>query len=491
MRSPPWVRALAALGALRLVFAAIVPVTPEEAYHWNFGRHLDWSYYDHPGMIAWAIRLGGVLFGDTALGIRFVPILFALGTTAVVARLARRLYGEAAAGWAVLLVSIEPITFLASGGGYPDSPLLFFWALAMTFVFNALESGKGPWWIAAGLALGGSGLSKYTGAFFGLAVLLHLVSSARDRRWLVTPWPYLACVVALAALWPVFHWNAAHGWASFEFQGKERLKDSHGLSPKAAGMYLLSQWGGVVPLTLPLAAVALPRAWRSERPAERYLFWCFVPMVAFFFLVACFRYVHLMWPLPAYLSLTVLMAGQMAKAEGKIAGFYARRWRWPAGVAAVALVGGVIHLAVFLPWLSPVQGMYGWDRAAARAKEIRVGMSEGTFYLGLGRKYVCPSQLAFRLRAPLEVHGKNLVGEMGSQYDYWADPKALAGRDAVVVLEDGDRTPSAIEQIRSAFATVENMGHLVVPVGRTMIRREAPPKFLFFRARGYIPPKAR
>ena len=79
-------RGLAVLAVLRVAFAVFVPVTPEEAYHWNFGQHLDWGYYDHPPMIAWAIRLGCVFFGDTALGIRSVPLLFALGTTALVAR---------------------------------------------------------------------------------------------------------------------------------------------------------------------------------------------------------------------------------------------------------------------------------------------------------------------------------------------------------------------------------------------------------------------
>ena len=40
-----------------LLKAWIIPISPEEAYHWNFARHLDWSYYDHPPLsfwIAWA-----------------------------------------------------------------------------------------------------------------------------------------------------------------------------------------------------------------------------------------------------------------------------------------------------------------------------------------------------------------------------------------------------------------------------------------------------
>jgi 4-amino-4-deoxy-L-arabinose transferase-like glycosyltransferase len=484
MRAAPWVRGLLALAALRLLFAAFVPVTPEEAYHWNFGQHLDWSYYDHPGMIAWSIRLGCAIFGDTALGIRFFPVLFATGTAALLARLARRLYGEPAAAWAVLLISVNPIAFLAGGSGFPDSPLLFFWALAMMCVAEALETGGPRSWIVAGVALGCMGLSKYTGVFFGVAVLLHLVTSARDRRWLLTPWPYVASVLALALLWPVFHWNAAHELASFKFQAG-RVGETRPPSAFGAFLFLGEQWAGMIPFTLPLAVVALPRAWRSKQPAERFLFWCFVPMVAFFFAVSSFRFVHLMWPMPAFLSLTVLMAGAAVKAEGRVAQIYSKGRAWLAGVTAGAYVLGAIHLAFFLPWFSPVQGMYGWEKVAAKARELRAGMPEGTFYLGLGRKYTCPSQLAFRIPAPFDVHGKNLVGEMGSQYDYWADLPKLAGRDAVVVLEEGDRSKSSVEQIKSAFASVEPAGDLIMPVGRHPILEVKPLRFRFFVGRGY------
>src|SRR5207247_4560790 len=105
----------------------------------------------------------------------------------------------------------------------------------------------------------------------------------------------------------------------------------------------------VLPLTIPLALVAVGEAWRSAR----LLFWCFVSMIAFFFVIAWMRIVHLMWPLPAYLGLTVVMAG----AKGRVAEFYARRWRGVLGAALVLLAAATVHLAVFLPWISPVQGL--------------------------------------------------------------------------------------------------------------------------------------
>ena len=71
-RIPVWGRWLIGVTVVRGIFAALIPPTPEEAYHWDFAVHLDWSYYDHPGMIAWSIALGRLFFGDTPFAIRFV-----------------------------------------------------------------------------------------------------------------------------------------------------------------------------------------------------------------------------------------------------------------------------------------------------------------------------------------------------------------------------------------------------------------------------------
>ena len=81
---------VAAARAVRFVMAWVIPISPEEAYHWNFARHLDWSYYDHPPMLAWAIALGRLILGDTELGVRLLPVLFSIGTAVLLAGLARK-----------------------------------------------------------------------------------------------------------------------------------------------------------------------------------------------------------------------------------------------------------------------------------------------------------------------------------------------------------------------------------------------------------------
>ena len=47
----PVLFALLALTALRLVVAALVPLSPDEAYYWMWSRHLAGGYFDHPPMV--------------------------------------------------------------------------------------------------------------------------------------------------------------------------------------------------------------------------------------------------------------------------------------------------------------------------------------------------------------------------------------------------------------------------------------------------------
>lgn len=465
----------------------LIPVLPEEAYHWNFGRHLDWGYYDHPPVIAWSIAAGRLVFGDNAFGIRSVTLLYSLGTSLLVARMAKRFYGDAAAVWAVILFTFMPIALPVAAAGFPDSPLLFFWALTMSLAWSAIDGTDGRRWLAAGAALGAAMMSKYTAIMLVPGVFLYLATSKEHRRWLATPWPYLAGVVALAVFTPVIYWNWKHDWASFLYQSKGRIDEGSGTSGEPF-QFLRNQLLAVFALTFPLMGVTAVRLVRTTRPEERFFRSCFLPIFLLFWIVSFSRPAHILWPLPGYLGIAIVMAGVAAEGTGKIARIYGRARNGLVALSLAVLIGAGIHLTWFLPWLSPLQGPYGWKEVAAKAKEIRSTLPASAFYLGMGRKYTCTSQLAYQLNLPYEVHGDNLVGAKALQYTYWADPPALAGRDAVVVIESRSRARRYEPIVRDHFETLEKVGEVIVPVGRSPVYPAEPLTFLLYRARGYRPP---
>jgi dolichol-phosphate mannosyltransferase len=482
---------LALVMLTRLVMAVLMPVTPEEAYHWNWARHLDWSYYDHPPMVAWGIAVGRLVAGDTALGIRLVPLLFSLGTSLLVAWLARRFYGARGAAWAVFLLALEPCVLIIGGWAFPDAPLLFFWALTLAFVWRALEEKRPAFWLAAGAALGGGMLSKYTAAFLVPSVLGFLVFSRAHRRWLASPWPYLAGAVSLLVFWPVVYWNSVHDWVSFHFQSASRFHALRGFSLSGAGNHFCEQWLSILPFTLPLAGVACWHGARSARPEDRFLFWTFLPMSAFFAVFGMTPHHHLLWPMPAYVGLTVLMAGVVVGGQGRVARFYRVRVRWVAGGALAALLVVLGLGSGGMPGMPHAQEFFGWNEVARRAWQERQHLPAGSFYLAIGiRSYPFPSQLALHLGDPEDVRTGTLIGEDILNYRFWDHPEQLTGKDGVLILEDGLQNAAMLAILGREFESVEPAGEVDVPVGKMPFTRPRRLRFLFYRAHAYRGPQS-
>src|ERR1700682_5167321 len=103
-----------ALVALRLVAAALTPITFDEAYYWMWSKHLAGGYYDHPPMVALVIRLGTMLAGDTELGGRLVSMLLEVPMSWAVYRATAILFGsERVAATATILLNV---TLMAAVG---------------------------------------------------------------------------------------------------------------------------------------------------------------------------------------------------------------------------------------------------------------------------------------------------------------------------------------------------------------------------------------
>ena len=130
--APRWRNTAPALIAyafvLRLIYAGSVEMMPEETYYWNYSRHLDIGYLDHPPMTAWLIRAATALFGQTEFGVRAGALLCGAITSVFVYKLTRNLFGSAIALGALLLVQALPFFFLSGLLMTPDAALAAAWA---------------------------------------------------------------------------------------------------------------------------------------------------------------------------------------------------------------------------------------------------------------------------------------------------------------------------------------------------------------------------
>src|SRR5271167_5023714 len=212
--------------ALRLLYAGSVELLPEETYYWNYSQHLDFGYLDHPPMVAWLIRLGTIVFGQTEFGVRAGAICCGAITAAFVYGLARNLFDEACALAAVLAAQTLPFFFLSGFLMTPDAPLTAAWAASLYYLERALIVQRpGAWW-RAGICLGLGMISKYSIALLAPVTLAFMLWDPKSRRWWRHSEPYVAALLALAVFSPVIVWNAQHDWASFAFQTSRRLAEA-------------------------------------------------------------------------------------------------------------------------------------------------------------------------------------------------------------------------------------------------------------------------
>jgi len=75
---------------MRVIYASLLDLRTDEAYYWTWSKESVLAFLDHPPMIAWFIRFGTAIFGDTNFGVRFAGLLAMLVTQLLLADIVRR-----------------------------------------------------------------------------------------------------------------------------------------------------------------------------------------------------------------------------------------------------------------------------------------------------------------------------------------------------------------------------------------------------------------
>jgi 4-amino-4-deoxy-L-arabinose transferase-like glycosyltransferase len=428
---------------VRLIFAALMPLFPDETYYWDWSRHLAGGYFDHPPMIAVLIRAGtaiAALFAlpPTPLAIRFVPVLAGAGAGLAAAAIARRLAGDRAALIAALVFALMPLAATGLVLATPDAPLLAASAMGLYCVVRALESRIGSraslgWWSAAGAALGLAFASKYTSILLPLTIVVAVLVRPAVRARLREPGPYVACLIATLVFFPVLHWNAAHDWISFRFQLQ------HGLgAPKGSAIKReLDLVGGQLGLVSPILFVLMARAvWRAlRRPRDDVQFALAVVAVGswvFFAYSAIRRPVEANWPAPSYVPGVALLAAGAATVPMS-------RWL-RSGIGLAALIVAVLYVHALTPILpiparrDPIARAHGWD-ALARTVDAARQTAHTRSWVGADR-YQDVSEIAYHAIGHPDALCVCLSGRH-NQYELWPGYSARAAvGDALVLALD-------------------------------------------------------
>lgn len=373
---------LALLTLARLIAAAFIPLTEDEAYYRLWAMRPAFGYFDHPPMAAWWIAVGRAIVGDTSLGARLMSVFSTALVSLFIVDIARMIglsnrASERAAIWynAALLIGL--------GGAVitPDAPATCFWTITLWALVSVWRSGDRRWWLLAGAGAGLACLSKYSALFIGPGVLLWLFTSKTGRAELLRPWPWLALIIAAAVFSPNIVWNASHHWLSFDKQFS-RVEPS-GFTPQHVLDFPVTQFFLLNPLIAIFAVRGLMDFnWRDASgngAGLRLLLVSVAPFLAYLVLHSLHAGVQAHWPAPLYPAFAIWAS---RAADRRTSGGWRRMAQavpWLGfGLSAIVL----LHMA--LPqtdWKKdPALPLRGWSALAGDAEALRV--KEGAGWVG-------------------------------------------------------------------------------------------------------------
>ena len=459
---------------MRVVIAATIGLGVDESYEVVMSRHPSPAYFEHPPLSFWLAGAAARLLGTEArLVVRLPFILLFAGTTWLLYRLTARLFDEWSGAWAALLLNLSLVFSISTGGWVlPDGPLMFCLVAAAWCMTKAiLEDGTWTAWLGAGASAGLALLSKYHGIFALLGPFAFLVTSARHRRWLARPQPWIAAILAFAIFSPVLLWNARHGWISFVFQGGRG--GAGGIHPGAVLRSLAGQVGYVLPwIWLPLV-VALWRAIRGG-PADdrRWFLACLATGPIVLFTLASLGgnpgLPH--WEAPGYLLafplLGAAVAARMARGERGPA-----RWL-RASVAAFAVIVLAAGSQLALGWVSalvpslhgrrdPGREMVDWRGLDAQLAAWGVAPGAGRF---VGATDWIDAGTAGSALGPRA--GVICFCDQPHHFPFVTAQDTLLGHDAVIVHSGAPVPVRAL--LAPYFRQVDSIGTVPVRRGRSV-----------------------
>lgn len=424
--------------AVRLALAWVLPVTGDEAYFFQWARHLDYGYYDHPPMVAWWLY--------PLLQLSSMPWLLRLPAVAVPLLLGYGIYrflepyGREQARLATLLFLFTPV-YLVLPITTTDTPLLLFAFLSVLALTQAWQREQGWGYLLAGLLLGLAFLSKYFAVLLGVAYCVAFFLTRAGRR----RWRGLLAVgvgfVPVAAVNGV--WNYYHCWDNILFNLFNRNTESAFSWDKPA-LFLLVQLYLLTPVVL-YYAVRNARwlKWRARQGEFLLPTLAFLVPLALLFVVSMRREVGLHWVFAFYPLVYPLLGVGLQPAHLR---------RSTTFMIGFGLVHAVVIAALALAPVSLWRDAKAYDEIVflLHTDEVAEGLDaidEGAALFATS--YTPAAMLAHRLDRHVGVFG--LGSRYARQDDMITDFRGLEGQALAIVAA----SESALTGHQVFFATVE------------------------------------
>lgn len=466
-----------AIAAANLVFHLLIAnrygIFRDELYYLACAEHLDAGYVDQPpliGFIAWIARH---VFGESLIGLRFLPALAGAATVWLTGKLARELGGGAfAQATAALAAFAVPVFLLMHHWLTMNAFEPLIWLACAWCIVRAINRKDPRYWLWFGVLIGVGMENKYSTAFFAFAVIAALLLTP-ERRVLANKWIWLGAIVSLLIFLPNLIWLIRHDFPFLELM--RNIRRGHRDVVRGPLAFIVDQAMIMNPILFPLWIGGL--IWLLFSAAGkpfRILGWTYTLLLFAFIVLKGKNY----YVAPAYPMLFAAGAVGLENLTRE-----KMRWARPVYVAAIVIIAALLA-PLSVPVLSPesyikYQKALGFEPPKAENQENgplpqhfadEFGWEEMARKVGEIYNALPPDQ---RAKTAIFANGYGQAGAIdffGAKYglpkvicrhqNYWLwGPREYTGESVIVLGSDGKGD-------REHFASVEVVGRTGHPYSR-------------------------
>jgi hypothetical protein len=469
----------------RLILLPFMGLMPQDAYYYLYGQNLSLSYFDHPGMIGYALRLFSELFGQSVFIIKFTDFVITSLTLFSFYKLADLFLSKQKIERAIILVTSTIFISILSFNSTPDVPLLLFWTLSLLFLYKAIFLQKKWNWVLAGIAMGLSFNSKYTAILLQFGLIAFVLFSNKYRKLIISPWLWFCLVISVAITFPVWWWNYQNEFASFAFQSSERTSSITKFVFNPG--FFFGAIGHQLVLVLPIVFLSfiiftfkyIKRFFtKFKLPSNKTLFLLafFIPTFVGFMVLTPIYWVKLNWLMPSYISGIILASLFISKKQLKIHLIFSIFFHL---VLSLEILFYIFPIKSDDTWI-------GWKELSEQTTTIK--NKHDIDFIFSDDNYKTSACLNFYLNE--KVYAQNIIGKPALHFDFLGDDlSALKGKSALFIDSDKrfknnskkGKHPSTLNRY---FSTVEELDPIIITLKNREVR-----KFWVYYCSNYQPEK--
>lgn len=461
-----------AFQAFRFILLPFMGLMPQDAYYHFYGENFSWSYFDHPGMIGYLLRIFTLVFGKTVFVIKLTDFVITSLTLISFYKLAECFLSAKRLNRAIVLITSTFFISILSFNSTPDVPLLLFWTLSILFLYRAIFEEKNSYWIYAGITMGLAFDSKYTGLLLQIGLIAFVLFSNQYRKLLRSPWFYTSLIISVLVTFPIWYWNYQNEFASFLFQSSDRTSSisKFKFNPK----YFFGAIGHQSLLLLPiLFGVFIIFTFKYVKrfvtkfklPNSKTLFLLafFIPTFLGFFLLTPIYWVKLNWMMPSYITGIILASYFISK---KL-------------VRYQVITSIIIHLLVSIQvifYVVPIKSddtWIGWEELATEIEELQ--QKHPSTFVFSNDNYKTSAALNFFMDE--KVYAQNIIGLPALHFDYLNDDlKILNGKSAFFIDSDKrfkneNKNGNTLPEMQTYFDKCTELSPIIISIKGRKVRK--------------------